>query len=394
MAERLIHMRPILKPSDSIYLRYDPTASHYIKVMMDGIFGHRNFRDEIVWKRAEGRAKGSQHKARTFRRDVDFPRFGFKLSSRRRRSETKAWKITLQNETGAKEFFVSPFDIGLGRCKPLSREAAFVGNILAEIFGAITDPRTSALIDSLISNLYRNFSDMEVTNNCRLWQPDKDADLDKELAAPGIKVHVHRTWWGIVDELMMGRRTDLAARAQRYAMSTLNDIITELVNINLLERFGGLCDAFKVQTEAAVNRYTLFSNEIRLDLGEARVVAIDPESVVQKSPRNDADRQRNTLMFLIARDLFVRKVSGSADEIQLMELPRDPELNRLYKEYWGKVFSEVTTIRKRFCIDEFHITGASMPMVNQVNQDVRHRRNWGLRTGSGLTAGQGLFQPD
>ncbi|MEK6407551.1 MAG: site-specific DNA-methyltransferase [Acidobacteriota bacterium] len=51
MVERLLHMKTILKSSGSIYLHCDPTASHYIKVMMDGIFGHQNFRSEIIWKR-------------------------------------------------------------------------------------------------------------------------------------------------------------------------------------------------------------------------------------------------------------------------------------------------------------------------------------------------------
>ncbi len=49
MTERLLPMRNILKPTGSIYLHCDPTASHYIKIMMDGIFGHRNFRNEIIW---------------------------------------------------------------------------------------------------------------------------------------------------------------------------------------------------------------------------------------------------------------------------------------------------------------------------------------------------------
>lgn len=51
MVERLLHMKSILKANGSIYLHCDPTASHYIKVMMDGIFGHQNFRSEIIWKR-------------------------------------------------------------------------------------------------------------------------------------------------------------------------------------------------------------------------------------------------------------------------------------------------------------------------------------------------------
>lgn len=51
MSYRLFEMKRILKPTGSIYLHCDPTASHYIKVIMDGIFGHQNFRNEIVWKR-------------------------------------------------------------------------------------------------------------------------------------------------------------------------------------------------------------------------------------------------------------------------------------------------------------------------------------------------------
>jgi len=49
MVERLLQMKPLLKPTGSIYLHCDPTASHYIKVMMDAIFGHENFGNEIIW---------------------------------------------------------------------------------------------------------------------------------------------------------------------------------------------------------------------------------------------------------------------------------------------------------------------------------------------------------
>lgn len=51
MVQRLLHMKTILKPTGSLYLHCDPTASHYIKVMLDGIFGHSNFRSEVIWKR-------------------------------------------------------------------------------------------------------------------------------------------------------------------------------------------------------------------------------------------------------------------------------------------------------------------------------------------------------
>lgn len=52
MVQRMLHMKSILRPTGSIYLHCDSTASHYIKIMMDGIFGHSNFRNEIIWRRA------------------------------------------------------------------------------------------------------------------------------------------------------------------------------------------------------------------------------------------------------------------------------------------------------------------------------------------------------
>jgi DNA modification methylase len=65
MSYRLFEMRRILKPTGSIYLHCDPTASHYIKVIMDGIFGHPNFRNEIIWQRRYG-AFSTVHQSNKF----------------------------------------------------------------------------------------------------------------------------------------------------------------------------------------------------------------------------------------------------------------------------------------------------------------------------------------
>ena len=49
LAERVLAMRRLLKPGGSLYFHCDPTASHYVKLMLDSIFGRANFRNEIVW---------------------------------------------------------------------------------------------------------------------------------------------------------------------------------------------------------------------------------------------------------------------------------------------------------------------------------------------------------
>jgi len=49
MAPRLVELRRVLRPTGSVFLHCDPTASHYLKVVMDAVFGVHNFRNEIIW---------------------------------------------------------------------------------------------------------------------------------------------------------------------------------------------------------------------------------------------------------------------------------------------------------------------------------------------------------
>jgi site-specific DNA-methyltransferase (adenine-specific) len=54
MAPRLVELRRVLKDTGSLYLHCDSTASHYLKMLMDAVFGPMNFRNEITWKRTSG----------------------------------------------------------------------------------------------------------------------------------------------------------------------------------------------------------------------------------------------------------------------------------------------------------------------------------------------------
>jgi len=60
MAPRLVELRRVLKETGSIYLHCDPTASHYLKILMDAIFGPQFFRNEIIWKRSDAHSDGKQ----------------------------------------------------------------------------------------------------------------------------------------------------------------------------------------------------------------------------------------------------------------------------------------------------------------------------------------------
>jgi adenine specific DNA methylase Mod len=61
MAVRLLELHRVLKPSGSIYLHCDPTASHYLKILMDAIFGAANFKNEIIWKRTSAHSSAKRY---------------------------------------------------------------------------------------------------------------------------------------------------------------------------------------------------------------------------------------------------------------------------------------------------------------------------------------------
>ncbi len=60
MAVRLIELHRVLKPTGSLYLHCDPTASHYLKIILDTIFGADQFRNEIIWKRNSAHSDTAQ----------------------------------------------------------------------------------------------------------------------------------------------------------------------------------------------------------------------------------------------------------------------------------------------------------------------------------------------
>ena len=51
MAVRLLELHRVLRPTGSLYLHCDPTASHYLKILLDAVFGARNYKNEVIWRR-------------------------------------------------------------------------------------------------------------------------------------------------------------------------------------------------------------------------------------------------------------------------------------------------------------------------------------------------------
>ena len=63
MANRLLELHRVLKPTGSLYLHCDPTASHYLKIVLDGVFGKTSFRSEIAWRRSSSHNDANRYGA-------------------------------------------------------------------------------------------------------------------------------------------------------------------------------------------------------------------------------------------------------------------------------------------------------------------------------------------
>ncbi len=61
MAARLVELDRVLKPTGSLYLHCDPTASHYLKILLDAIFDPRNFKNELIWKRTSAHSDARRY---------------------------------------------------------------------------------------------------------------------------------------------------------------------------------------------------------------------------------------------------------------------------------------------------------------------------------------------
>lgn len=285
------------------------------------------------------------------------------------------------------ESAINPFDISLGCRKPLSREVTFISNFLAELLGVKAD---DPIISYMIHRLYTLSSDMTSSASPKLYQPGVEPVVDEALQAlfdRGIafKLSENSTWYSIVDLLAANGLFHIAVRAQRRASPVLSDVSRVLNEPTTKSDFTeNYVRELNNKVMAASERYPIFSNVTTVDLDVARVIAIDLQEVIDRntgsgnSENSTLARRQNTLMYMLARQLFVSKIAGRTDELPeiIDRLPRS--MSVIYEKYWRDTFSDMQEVFKRFCMDEFHLTSGSPNIGTMVQADAREGRKWGL----------------
>ena len=272
---------------------------------------------------------------------------------------------------------INCFDVGLGLRSPLDRERTFIANFL-KILLRLEDPSGSELVARLITRLYRGKSDLELSGSPNRWQKGVNPELDAFCERQGIVLHERSTYWQITDALMLRGYPDMAAVAQRGAAPILEDVVAVLALPDLQADYPDHCRRALRTAETAVAEFPLFSHPTVLDLGDARVASIDLNDVVLRDPSSPDATRHNALMFMLARHLFLRRISGRTDEIPHMELSSDADARAAYRSWWGRHYAIMQETPKRLCMDEYHVTGGGSSIAAQVEADTREGRKWGL----------------
>ncbi|HGF3969416.1 TPA: type IV secretion protein DotO [Yersinia enterocolitica] len=274
---------------------------------------------------------------------------------------------------------INPLDVHLGARYPLPKWREFIVNFITLLItpverqGKPYEGMTS-LVGTIIDEAYKLKDTLE-KGQPNTYSEGEDLFVDKAIKEAGIKVVPNNTpYYDIVDMLFDKGFIYEAERAQRYAVPRLSDLATVLNSQELQAKFGNftsennkILEAFNFGLLTASNDYMIFNSSTKFDIGSARIIAIDLQDVVVKGS-SPAQQQKTALMYMIARQSFMKKVAFHTDDL--------PQINKRYLDYYRKLINELIDENKTFCMDEFHNTGGMPQLTDQINADARESRKW------------------
>ena len=280
------------------------------------------------------------------------------------------------------EHAINPCDTQLGCRTPLPAERAFLANLLS----LMVTPAGSAgapdgmreLIGPALTGAYALRSDREPGAEPHAYTDGRDPHVDAAIAAAGLRLPGRALWWEAVDALFEAGLPEAAARAQRYAVPVLGDLLAsvrEPVVQGLVgdARYGA---GGETVTQAFIRILTALSGDwpvmfapTAFDLGGARLAAID---LAEVAPQGSAEADRQSAAFyLLARHALTRHWWIADDA--LVSIPEP------YRDWHASRLRDIRESPKRLCYDEFHRTAGAPAVRAQVERDVREARKLRVR---------------
>ena len=277
---------------------------------------------------------------------------------------------------------INPCDTQLGCRSPLPAERAFLTNLLSLMVtpadGTGAPDGMRELIGPTLTGAYALRSDKEAGAEPNAYTRGRDAGVDAAIEAAGLRLPERPFWWDAVDMLFEAGRPKAAARAQRYAVPTLVDLLASVREPAVQglvgeARYGS---GGETVTQAFIRMLTALSGEwpvmfapTAFDVGGARLAAID---LAEVAPQGSAEADRQSAAFyLLARHALTRHWWIGEDALASIPEP--------YREWHAARLRDIRESPKRLCYDEFHRTAGAPAVRAQVERDVREARKLRVR---------------
>ena len=277
---------------------------------------------------------------------------------------------------------INPCDTQLGCRIPLPAERAFLTNLL----GLMVTPAGDAgvpdgmreLLGPTLTGAYAMRSDRVAGAEPHDYTEGRDEDVDAAIAEAGLRLPETPLWWDVVDLLFEAGAVDAAARAQRYAVPTLVDLLASVREPAVQglvgdARYGSggetVTRAFIRILTALSGDWPVMFSPTAFDVGGARLAAID---LAEVAPQGSAEADRQSAAFyLLARHALTRHWWIGEDALAAIPEP--------YREWHASRLRDIRESPKRLCYDEFHRTAGAPAVRAQVERDVREARKLRVR---------------
>ena len=276
---------------------------------------------------------------------------------------------------------INTMDTPLTKREPLPRGREFLKNFMTAL---VTPPERdgkafegmSTFVGRIIDLAYMRKSDRLEKAQPNRYRPGHHRLLDEAVQKLGIQIMPATSYWELVDAFFKAEQYYEAEIAQRYAVPTLSDLAAVASSEEVKSEYGNtkteggreLIPTFVTGVREAVGDFPVFASYTKFDLGAARVVSLDLQDVAMLG--SAAAQKQTSLMFMIARESFMKKVAYSREDLPFFENYARP--------YFTKMVNEIVDENKVLCMDEFHKTGGHPILRQQVLTDGREARKWNM----------------
>lgn len=282
--------------------------------------------------------------------------------------------LRIRNE---KMYAVNPWDTQPGCDMPTAVDKDFQVSVLTTIapsLGRDGDKFVGQIIDAA----YEMFSRRSPRQ--RVWQSSMDERVAKALAEINYQVKETTRVWDVVDALFDAGRLDEWMLSQRYAVPTLQDMLTAARTKTIQDLWGTapadtgepIIDVFSRSVLSAMSEYKLINGYTQFDVGSARAISVDLEEVIT-SDSSEEGKRRSSMMFLFARRLGAKNFFLRWDELEAITPPR-------YRDFQEARVKDIYGALKFLEYDEKHYTTGIATLDRQIQQDLRVGRKYNTVT--------------